>query len=208
MHAVDNTNHEFLHGGEPCFPHFSRTASSQSLLHGNLRKWWKGVWSLTRPVLQKLLMVETKPHVWSLVKSMGTDRIILKWYSIAALDQVNTAAFLTNPFHIQVHIHIVYVAPWWILVSSTSISKSYRDIFLLYMLMHILYLSHLLFWSAIFAVFELQNLHYTHFLDDKLRRLQICSEFFAYMAWGSFDKVLAIFSVWQSTFNLRRFFGD
>ena len=52
----------------PIFP--EQLYSLQSLLHGNLRKWWKGVWSLTRPVLQKLLMVETKPHVWSLVTAL------------------------------------------------------------------------------------------------------------------------------------------
>ena len=124
----DNTNHEFLHGGEPCFPHFSRTDSSQSLLHGNLRKWWKGVWSLTRPVLQKLLMVETKPHVWSLVTALQpwikSTRLLL-----AADIQISSRTPSTYKY-----VHIVYVAPWWILVSSTSISKSYRDIFLLYML--------------------------------------------------------------------------
>ena len=96
----DNTNHEFLHRGEPCFPHFSRTAGSQSLLQS-----------------QEMVKGSLIPYQTCFTEtSDGGDEAtrLEPCYSIAALDQVNKVAFsswysdiLTNPFHIQVRTYCV-----------------------------------------------------------------------------------------------------
>ena len=128
----------------------------------NLRKWWKGVWSLTRPVLQKLLMVETKPHVWSLVKSMGTDQTS-SWNGTALQPWIKSTRLLLAA-DIQISSRTpstykdVYILCMWHLDGSlfhlyTSISKSYRDI--------VYCICWCIFCSCLISSFDLQALLYS-----------------------------------------------
>ncbi len=136
-----------------------------------------------------------------------------KWYGI---DQVNKAAAFGSQWHsgiltnLSTYKDIYNVFIWhldWSLLHLLP-SRSHRHAYLLY------FACGCILCSCLISSFDLQSLLYsssrayssTHVLDDKLRRLQICSEFFAYMALGSFDEVLAIFCVWQLTFNPFSFF--